>query len=409
MRELLLRRDILAGLVVTAAALVVYAFFAAGYDAGRGDIFYLAKAFTEGKTWLDFRPGPWDVIVQDGRFYVPFAPFPSILFVPPAVVFGPETLDKWEPFIDALIAAADVGLCWMLLGRLGVQRLSDRFWLAVLFALSTPMLGVTTRGGVWHTGQILATLLSLSCLLLLLGGRQRPLLVGFLAGAAFLTRPPVAFALPFYALLVERREHPATADVPGGFAAGGVRGWPIREWFAMAVGFGFSVAFFFWYNLIRFGSPLESGYALAALPDFLQQQRAIGLFSVRHIPMNIDYFLLKMPTLIPQFPLIRPDGLGLSVLLTSPGLLLAFFAPARSSRTWWLAGAAIAVLIPTLLYYGGGWLQYGYRYFLDSVPFVIALCGLAVAKAGRLSWLWVALIVFGVVINFVGVYWVYNG
>ena len=54
-----------------------------------------------------------------------------------------------------------------------------------------------------------------------------------------------------------------------------------------------------------------------------------------------------------------------------------------------LLGAVVAVLIPTLLYYGGGWLQYGYRYFLDSVPFVIALCGSAAAHArsdrGRLA------------------------
>ena len=64
----------------------------------------------------------------------------------------------------------------------------------------------------------------------------------------------------------------------------------------------------------------------------------------------------------------------------SPGLLYAVRAPWRQSRTWWLAGAALLVLIPTLLYYGGGWLQFGYRYALDSIPFVWALCALAAAK-----------------------------
>ena len=93
--------------------------------------------------------------------------------------------------------------------------------------------------------------------------------------------------------------------------------------------------------------------------------------------MNLDYFLLHLPRLIPAPPFFRPDGLGMSVLITSPGLLFATQADWRRPRAWWLLGAAVAVLIPTLLYYGGGWLQYGYRYFLDSVPFVIALCGLA--------------------------------
>jgi hypothetical protein len=408
-RQLLVRRDVLAGTVVVAASLLIYLLCAARYDAGRGDIFYLAKAFLEGRTWLDFRPGPWDVIVSDGRFFVPFAPFPSIAFVPLVAVFGPVTLDQWEPAIDALIAAADVGLCWILLGRLDVARLTDRLWLVVLFGFSTPMLGVTTRGGVWHTGQLMATMLTLACLILLFGQRQRPFIVGLLGGAAFLTRPPLAFALPFYAFLLERRGDVRESSVAGGYARGATFRIPVREWVALSVSFAISIAFFFWYNAIRFGSPLESGYALAALPEFLERQREMGLFSLAHVPMNIVYFLLKLPTFMTTFPFLRPDGLGMSVLLTSPGLLLAFFAPWRSSRTWWLAGGAIAVLVPTLLYYGGGWLQYGYRYFLDSVPFVIALCGLAVAKAGRLSRAWVVLIVFGVIVNLIGVYWVYNG
>ena len=103
--------------------------------------------------------------------------------------------------------------------------------------------------------------------------------------------------------------------------------------------------------------------------------------------MNLDYLFIHLPSsnLVNgqlEFPFLRPDGLGMSILITSPGLLYAVRAPWRESRTWWLAGAAIAVLIPTLLYYGGGWLQYGYRYALDSIPFVFALCGLAAASDG---------------------------
>ena len=77
-----------------------------------------------------------------------------------------------------------------------------------------------------------------------------------------------------------------------------------------------------------------------------------------------------------------------------------------AARAWWLLGAAVAVLIPTLLYYGGGWLQYGYRYFLDSVPFVIALCGLAAVKQGRIGYGWLALIALGTVVTGFAIYWV---
>jgi hypothetical protein len=109
----------------------------------------------------------------------------------------------------------------------------------------------------------------------------------------------------------------------------------------------------------------------------------------------------------------------MSIFITSPGLLYAVRAPWRTSRAWWLAGAALLVLIPTLLYYGGGWLQYGYRYALDSIPFVWALCVLAAVRdeavlasvglGGTAIGLgWRLLILFGVLVGLGGVYWAYN-
>ena len=37
--------------------------------------------------------------------------------------------------------------------------------LAVLFGFSTQILWVTTRGGVWHTGHLIATILTFACLI----------------------------------------------------------------------------------------------------------------------------------------------------------------------------------------------------------------------------------------------------
>ena len=66
------------------------------------------------------------------------------------------------------------------------------------------------------------------------------------------------------------------------------------------------------------------------------------------------------------------------------------------------------VLIPTLLYYGGGWLQYGYRYFLDSIPFLWALVAMGVASRGSLKWWGWLLIAWGVLVGLGGVYWAYH-
>jgi hypothetical protein len=400
------RRAILVGWGIVLVSALIYWLCNRQYDAGRGDFFYLADAFLHGRAWLPGALGPNDVIVVDGHYYVPFAPFPAIALMPLVALIGPVTADQVESGINATLAAAGVGLCWWLLGRIGVRRLVDRFWLVVLFGFSTQILWVTTRGGVWHTGHLVATILTFACLIEV-WGRQRAWLIGLLAGAAFLTRAPLAFAVPFYALMLEPRARAVAADMVGGYVAR-ARSWPWRSWLWLGLGVLPSIAFFFFYNQVRFGTPLESGYALATLPPFLEAQREQGLFSIVHVPMNLDYLFIHLPRLIPNPPFFRPDTLGMSVFLTSPGLLFALRADWRLPRAWWLAGAAIAVLIPTLLYYGGGWLQYGYRYFLDSVPFVMALCGLAAVARGRVGWGWRALIAFGTAVMAVGVYWAYN-
>jgi len=394
------------GLLLTVGAAVVYWLSNRFFDATRGDFFYLADAFLHGRTWLDVRLGPQDVILRDGHIYVPFAPFPAIALMPIVAVVGPAIADQWETGINAALAATTVGMAWWAAGRFGVRSLVDRLILAVLLGFSTQIWWVTTRGGVWHTGQLIATILTLGCLIELMG-RRRAWLIGLMAGAAFLTRAPLAFAIPFYALLLagDRIWEP--------------RRWPWGTWLTLAAGVLPSIAFFFWYNAARFGSPLESGYGLATLPDWLEAQRRLGLFSTAHLPMNVNYLFLKLPAFSATPPFIRPDGLGMSILFTSPGLLYAIRAPWRESRTWWVAGAALLVLIPTLLYYGGGWLQYGYRYALDSIPFVWALCALAAARdeadravyglEGRAIGVgWILLVAFGVLVGLGGVYWAYH-
>ena len=412
-----LDRAALVGLAVAFVALVIYWLSDRFFDAHHGDFFYLADAFLHGRTWFDpaaVPPGAIgnnDVIPVNGRYYVPFGPFPAIAFIPLVAVIGPITADQWESGINAALAAMDVGLAWWLLGRIGVRSLADRFWLVALLGFSTQIWWVTTRGGVWHTGHLIATMLTLACLIEFWGSR-RAWLIGLMAGAAFLSRAPLAFAVPFYALLLagDRIWEP--------------RKWPWPTWIGLAAGVLPAIAFFFWYNAARFGSPFESGYGLATLPEWLEARRQIGLFSIAHLSMNLDYLFFH--PLFPyrdldylQFPFLRPDGLGISIFITSPGLLYAVQAPWRESRSWWLGGAALLVLIPTLLYYGGGWLQYGYRYALDSIPFVFALCGLAAAREATrraevgiegsvIGWGWRAAIAFGVLVGLGGVYWAYH-
>ena len=396
------------GLLLALGAFVVYWMCANGFNAGRGDFFYLADAFLHGHTWVElpFDPGRVnDAIIIDGRVYVPFAPFPAIVLMPLVALIGPVATDQVEPAVNAFLAATVVWLAWRTAGRIGIAQLRDRLALALLLGFGTQIWWVTTRGGVWHTGHLVATIL----LLLLLAemfGRRRPLLMGLLVGAGFLTRAPIAFAGPIMALWVIDA-WPVLLGA-GRSLAERVRAIPWAAWGWLIVGFAPALAFFLWYNAARFGSPLESGYALASLPDWLERQRQQGLFALVHVPMNLDYLFVHLPTLTSTFPYLRPDGLGMSVLVTSPGLLLAVLAPWRDRRSWLLLLAAVLVLVPTLLYYGGGWLQFGYRYFLDSIPFVWALAAMGVARRGHTPWWGWTLILWSMLMGLIAVYWAYN-
>ena len=118
------RRAALTGLLVALAAFFVYWLSDRAYDAGRGDLFYLADAFLHGRTWIDVALGPLDVIRRGDHVYVPFGPFPAIALMPMVAITGPVTADQLEPGINAALAAAVVGLALIKLGDLEAEATS---------------------------------------------------------------------------------------------------------------------------------------------------------------------------------------------------------------------------------------------------------------------------------------------
>lgn len=364
-----------------------------GRSAGRPDFYYLADAFLHGRLWLEAPLFPMDSVMVGERTYLPFGPLVSIVLLPLVALLGPAGGSAYEPVVNALMASGCLALVAVLLGRVARLNATDQFWLVVFFGFSTPLWWLVLNGGVWHEAQILATLITLAFLVEAFGGR-RPLLLGAMLGAAFLCRAPVILALPFAAWVVGH-------DV-------GDRGLRLRRIAAVAVAAAPGVAIALWYNAARFGSPFESGYGLAAIPDFLAAQRAQGLFSLAHVPMNLDYLLWHLPQLRLAPAFIVPDGFGMSIALTSPALILAVRADWRSRETLVLAGTCLLVLIPSLLYYGGGWFQFGYRYALDSLPFSIPILARAVERSGLRAW-GIALIVCGCAVNAAGVLWAHFG
>ena len=82
-----------------------------------------------------------------------------------------------------------------------------------------------------------------------------------------------------------------------------------------------------------------------------------------------------------------------------------------NTRQWdaFLVGCgltALVVFIPSLLYYGGGWVQAGFRYFLDAIPFLLPI--IAAGSRTGLGMGWKLLIAAGIAVNLWTVPWVYG-
>jgi hypothetical protein len=96
----------------------------------------------------------------------------------------------------------------------------------------------------------------------------------------------------------------------------------------------------------------------------------------------------------------------MSLLLTTPALVYLY----RANKGGWLAAGAWTslglLMIPLLLYYSTGWIQFGYRYSLDFMVPVMVLMALAAGK--RVSGYMRCLILVGVLVNLAGVEWLHT-
>lgn len=353
----------------------------------------LAEAFLSGQLHLD-QDRPWLELVPrpEGGQYVPLPPVPALTLLPAALVTGPGT--AWGELdgnvYASIVGALNVGLAyWLLLGW-GVAP-SPRRWLTIGFAFTTHW-WVAGMAGPHHYAEICAVLFGLAALNLAVRGRA-PLVAGLLLGLAAGSRLPAGMALPALGALYAR-------------SAGGP--WRLRRahlWFIAGVALpALALAA---YNVARFGSPIDFGYAhipsgedglITDEPWFRE-----GLLSVSYIPRHLQVIFLDGFQIVGEAPYFRPSLSGASLVLTAPFLFLSVLARGRIVPWLWLA--VFLVMLPNLMWGSWGFAQFGYRRILDAVPLLLLLLGLAFRE--RSDWLLRATILVGVAVHAYGI-WAIN-
>ncbi len=346
--------------------------------------------------------------------YNSFPPLPTLLMIPSAIVSG-EHGNNVIPTI--LVAAAILPLALLVLRTLASAGLSKRelredLWLVAALAFGSVLWFSAIQGSVWFCAHVIGVALALVYAWASIArgpsrsappdggavrslGAQRPIVAGLALGAAALTRPPMAFMFPLFALEAWR-------------AAGGLAAWRadaaamrraliprLARFAAPVVAFGLAGMA---YNYARFASPTEFGHTYLEVRQQAQIEQ-FGLFSYHYLARNLAVAFTLLPEFIDRAPWIQVSGHGLALWLTTP--LLAYLVWPRDKppihRALWIT--VVCVALPSLFYQNSGWVQFGYRFSLDYLVFLIMLIAIGGRSLGRVG---KALIVFGVAVNLFG-------
>lgn len=207
-------------------------------------------------TWLE-------LAVRNGKYYVSFPPFPSLVLLPFAAVFGADTPDHLIQWAVALLGALyAVRLCF----ALGKERHAALY--ALFLLLGNGFLFVALRGYVWFMAQGMCFTLSLMALFYAQRGRGGLSLACWACAVG--CRPMVVLYLPMLLDTLVRN-----LRIRG--EQSGVLSLARKKW-AWAIAPVLLAAFYMALNWARFGSVFEFGHSY--LPEFTRASEvATGICS----------------------------------------------------------------------------------------------------------------------------------
>jgi hypothetical protein len=398
---------------------------------------------------------------ETGRALIPFPPLPALVVLPFVAVFG---LTTNAALIATLLGALVVGLAFWVLGRLPV-RPAVRLATTVAFGLGTVFWYAAESGSTWYLAHVVSVGLTLVAVaialeadpgaaaasahddwedpadrepqggggppagppaeasggagagatgllrtVLPLDGRQ--VLAGFMLGLASTARLTVVFALPFLLLV------------------GGGGSWQ-RRGLSAAVGAAIPLAGLALYNLAGTGHLFHPAYEYLyrveigfypQLFPYLEYHADWAIEDPRYIPQNLALMLGGLPEILPRCdvagmardwfdaacPYVRPRADGMSLILVSPILLVGLPALRAWGKSRLVTGAALAIVFVSvfnLMHFSQGWVQFGYRFSNDFIPFALILVALGMERLGGVRRGIALLLLVSILVNLWGVAW----
>ncbi len=346
-----------------------------------------AASLPENVSWLE-------IAEYEGQFFVSFPPFPSVIQFILYPIFGLATPDN---LVNTLFGLGSFIIVYFIFKRKDYSDFNSAV-LALLMVLGSNLFYLSVTGWVWFSAQVQGFFFSALAVYLITSTKKTAWYFAFLSlGAAFLCRPFQILYFPLMLYLLYKN-----IDIGRG---------SLRT-FCSCIKYVLPLAFMgalgAAYNYIRFDSIFEFGHNY--LPEFAQEPQ----FSISYIGKNF-LEILKLPT-VTNGVLEPPKFNGTLFFLVNPAYVLLAVSMARqkfgAKQAIYLACLAAHLLLMLAHRTMGGW-QFGSRYLVDMLPFMIVIIsedrvlkekGLQ-SKAAVLP---VVLAVLGVIINVYGAVWFYT-
>lgn len=341
----------------------------------------LAEAWLRGQLDLGGPPPAYaennDFASYDGKWFVVFPPFPSVLLLPLVALSGraQDVCDGRFFLLLAGLGPAALFLALEKLRRMGATRRSEleNVALSLLFGFGSVYFFSSVQGTVWYAAHVVAAVLTALYLLFALGA-EHALLAGACLGLGFATRTPLLLAASLFVFESFRvsRVRAGGARLLRRYAWGKLLSKLALFSLPVAVVIGLTL----WHNAARFGDPWEVGYRYLNVA-WSKRIAKWGLFDYHYLGRNLGVVLSSLPWFPAAGGPLQINAHGLALWLTTPMYLWLLVSRRVTPLVRRLLGTALLVAIPTLLYQNTGWVQFGYRFSNDYAPFLFSALAIA--------------------------------
>ena len=342
----------------------------------------LAHSFLAGRLYLLDYPN-WlnELIPIQGKYFVVYPPMPAILLIPWVVLLGVYS----QTLFSVLLGSMVVGLSYLLFIKVTNNKKAGVL-MAILFGLGTNFWFLSAVGSAWYLAHVVGVFFQLVSLIEVFG-KKRLWIISLCLGAAFWSRTPILFTLPFYLFFLQDKF------------------WPIGKrnrlnYVELFSGIGIFVWLDIIYNFARFGliSPL-SPYQLMPYetlgPDFRN-----GFMSISFISRHLEAAFLHLPKFQNTWPYLAPSLYSLAVWFTTPALLL-IYKQKRNNLTLAVWSGVLPTMFIISCWAGVGTSQFGYRFAQDYLLLLLVLIAQIIGnKPSKLAY---TLIILSVLVNLWGV------